>query len=295
VIDNKAKILIQGYGNHDAHSTLFYGSITLQGANCTRIRMKDICVYGNSTEPPLTINGTQGRHYFQNVTFYPETYTAGDAVLITGDFEKWADFIECTFMGNIKLDSKHASNWASVSLNRCKGDDAESTIEINDDFGVGLNECTRISTITHDAGTLVMRNVSLPYTTAGDAIVSTVTAANNGLLYLEDVSFAAGDGSLGTINKTGDCPWMLANCNRDVANDTLNGTRMAYGAHAVDVEAGFTPSAYTATDDSVEGHLQGIDSQLTLQGTFDNGNVIQQTATDRLTIKDTDGSTIAIF
>lgn len=263
VFNNKSMILIQGYGVEDNHSTLFYGALTFSGASSTRIRIKNVTVYGNATQPPLTIDGTSGRFYFENVTFYPHRAGVDDAIHITGAYTRWSDFIGCTFMGNINLESTDAGSPGSVSIRNSKGESGGSTIDINDDFAVTLHECDRFSTITHSAGELYMRDVSIPNNDGtGDAIVSTVAAAAGGILYMQDVSLALASGGYGAINKSGDCPWMIADCDRDVASDTLNGVRFAYGENAVDMDANHTAANYTVADASIQAHLAGIDTEL---------------------------------
>jgi hypothetical protein len=103
VLNNKQYILIEGIGVFDNHSTLFYGSFTTVGQFHTPAHQGS-SLYGVG-QAPLTIDGTDGRSIFKTNLLSAKRHVT-DAVHIKGTYQRWSDFIECTFMGRIFLEKQ---------------------------------------------------------------------------------------------------------------------------------------------------------------------------------------------
>lgn len=64
----------------------------------------------------------------------------------------------------------------------------------------------------------------------------------------------------GAINKTGQCPYILAAPSRNFADDVLVGTRIEVAPNTSDILADYTPVNYAASGNYLSDHLAGIDA-----------------------------------
>jgi hypothetical protein len=115
----------------------------------------------------------------------------------------------------------------------------------------------------HNFGVLIINGLNVFYGTppGSNGIVSTATAAAFGYLELKNARMFNDSGTLLNINKTGDCNYVLDTVARDEATDTLTGTQVLT-ENAVDIKANHTPVNYTKANDSIDGHISGIDDVL---------------------------------
>jgi pectin methylesterase-like acyl-CoA thioesterase len=127
-----------------------------------------------------------------------------------------------------------------------------------------VENCAEIGVVTHEAGMLTLRNVGRIAKFAGNSIVSNapVGTAIGNRLTLDNVSLVQTDGTYGAISKTGACSYVLNDVARNPAADVLTGTRSFYGRVGTDIKANYSPSSYNITEDTIPGHLAGIDSKL---------------------------------
>lgn len=123
--------------------------------------------------------------------------------------------------------------------------------------------CTETGVFTHSAGSLVLSNIRLIYKDgSGNAINSTANSGGINFLGLANVNFQQEDFSYGLINKSGTCAYLLGQCNRDTANDTLGGAEVNKILFADDISANRTPTNYTASASDIKSHFAGVDTAL---------------------------------
>lgn len=135
-----------------------------------------------------------------------------------------------------------------------------------------------LGTVTHSAGALLLlaNIVGVKKDGSGNSINSTATNASPfNFIAIGSVSTQQADLTYGLINKTGNCPYVIsAGCNISPTGNTLTGTQ-SLQTLADYVNANYTPTNYTPINNSVNGHLQGINAAL-----GNTGAVATQSQTD---------------
>ena len=150
----------------------------------------------------------------------------------------------------------------------------ESSITVVEDSPV-------IGYVTHESGMLSLRNIGriVKASASGDSIISNcgVGASSGNRLSVDNVSLVQSDNTVGKINKTGLCPYILTAVARTPSQDILTGTRQRFNLLGDDMGGNYTPSSYTASTDAIKSHLTGIDTKLatltTLAGSYSYTNV----------------------
>lgn len=213
------------------------GTITIAGANTTRIKMKNIFIEapGGVANTVLTINGTAGRHYFENCGF-------NGVVQFSGAWRRWHDFTNGFHYGLKMQGTPAADQVVYLTQQQALGQ------QLVDCGIININNCERIHSVVHNAGVVSIAKSAFT-NTAG--LVS--TAASPGALYLRDVMLHNG-AAYCALTKTGSAPYLFTNVTRSAAAETVaGGARMALGASAGDFK--FVPG--TAADWSSAGSGEG--------------------------------------
>jgi len=196
------------------------GTITISGANTTRIKLKNIYIEApnfSSSNPPtvLTINGTAGRHYFDNCTLNGKTVFQG----------AWARWHEFNNGANYGYQLGGSSTGSVTSQNTI----CDAVTTVNTGLMYFLNS-DRIHSVVHNAGSLMMTRSAL-----GNSAGVVSSASAPGVLFLRDVNFFTG-AAYAAFSKTGSAPYYLNNVMRSSASDALSGTRIAWGATSSDAK-----------------------------------------------------------
>lgn len=138
-------------------------------------------------------------------------------------------------------------NSGAVDLRNCQFEDSIIT-----DVVVNGGSLTAVNTtgmnIIHNGGTVTLLGCTM------DGVTST---ADDGALYLIGGQFVSG-----SIDKTGNCPYVISGLLHTPGADTLNGIRLELGESSTDILANRDTTHYTAADNFISGHLAGIDSAL---------------------------------
>lgn len=124
-----------------------------------------------------------------------------------------------------------------------------------------IRDSSIIGHVQHDAGFLSLINVGqIVADGSGESITSPANTANNGYLYLNQVSTKQDSGSYGKIEKTGDGDYHLG-INDLGTNDTFNGNGQIGSISSDQVSVNYTPSSYTSTN-VLTDHIEQIDQLL---------------------------------
>jgi hypothetical protein len=236
--------LMTEVGSTDAIPIKIVGSITISGALTTRVKMRNIFIeaVGGSANVCMTIDGSAGRHYFDNCVFVGK-------IKFQGSYQRWHDFRNGSNNGIVMEGSPVGS--AAVVLNDvyCFGQSS-----ISSGIFRAVN-CSRIHSITHSGGTVSLSACGF------ENVAGLVSTASSGALLLADVTFWTG-AAYAAFNKSGSCGYILSNVIRSESSDTLNGTRLKLGATVADAQyipktpalySGALISAKTALDELADG------------------------------------------
>lgn len=217
-INLAAGLTIIGCGNSDSQPVKLLGGFVLQG-NITRFRVKDLQISPLiSGDYALDINGTQGRHYFDNVTF-----SGGQGINFRGSYQRWTEFVNCTCSTQAVLGD--GSCLASASVRFRGFSDWGCTVTVNDvNMRLEMLDTYRVGRIVHNAGKAFISRLDEIRSSNANAIESTASGVNDRLLVV-NVNLRRWDTyAYGLINKTGSCPYEIFNVNRDGGSDTLTGS-----------------------------------------------------------------------
>lgn len=195
------------------------GTLTIAGQYTKRIKVKNLYMEApgfSPSNPPaaLIIDGTTGHHNFENCNF-------GGKIKFQGNWSQWSKFSNGVSYGyelGGSTSDGTVSNFNSIV-------DGVTTI----DTGLmHFDGSDRIHSVVHNAGSLIMIRSALS-NSAG--IVSSAGAP--GVFFLRDVSMFNG-AVFCNLSKTGSAYYSLSNVVRASADETLAGTRLAWGATSSD-------------------------------------------------------------
>lgn len=235
---------------YDAQTTKLVGNHIITGTS-TRIKFAHMYLWSD-TGTVLTCNGSEGRHYFFNVTF--ANGDSSPVIEYKGDSKLWNVFHSCLIDGELLLGGA-PSVGCGVQLVGLQSLDTDITIShayynmrVYDLIGLGL--------VTHNAGTFVARNVhEWEADGSGNCIISTATQSIVDRLYLINCNFYRFNyDTYGKINKTGDCDYIISGCNRNSSIDVITGSRISYGEIDVDIK-----NTSSVTGNSVKDALDYLD------------------------------------
>jgi hypothetical protein len=254
VLNNVENICFVGVSApNDSQVTTLYGNHVISGTS-TRMKFVNISMVGTvNTSPVLDIQGTAGRHYFQNVTFGFSTSSTNALVKFSGTNQRWNEFNSCFIDGKLSLEG--TPNAGTVV--RIIGMQSWGTlIDINNaNYNLICYDLARLGNINHVAGNVILRNIhDFKGNTLSEAITST---SNTGYIYVDSCNFKyTQDLSYKKINKTGTCDFALINSNHDHTIDTLTGNVM-YGRIDADIQNTSTVTGLNIKDafDSVKAIL----------------------------------------
>lgn len=131
---------------------------------------------------------------------------------------------------------------------------------------VVIEDCALIGQVIHDAGLLTLRNIGRIEAISNISIQSTsgVGTSNGNKLVLDNINLIQADNTYGKINKTGTCPFTIIDVARDSTTDIITGNRTGFGRITDDIKGNHTATNYTPNDNSLRGHLAGIDGKLAI-------------------------------
>lgn len=162
----RQSFLIQGFGCNDSHLVQIKGCVTVQGPDATRFCMKDISIQAQGSRPGLVISGTQGRHYFHNVTIEKGAGHTGPLVSIEGNEKRRTVFTQCCVSGEIAV-SADVEPTSTVYFNENNGD---THLSVGGQNTVDIRGGRMGSVISNGAG--VARSCFFTGNSNGDAIVN---------------------------------------------------------------------------------------------------------------------------
>lgn len=236
--------LMAEVGSTDAIPMKIVGTITISGQYQTRVKLRNIFFEapGGSANNVLIVDGTAGRHYFDNCVFVGK-------VKFQGAYQRWHDFRGGSNYGIVMEGSPVGS--AAVVLNDvyCFGQSSVSAGILR-----AIN-CARIHSIVHSDGSIALTACGF------ENAAGLVSTANTGSLLLSDVTFWTG-AAYAALNKSGSCSYLLSNVLRSESSDTLSGSRLKLGASVADAQyipktpalySGSLISAKTALDELADG------------------------------------------
>jgi len=233
------------------------GTITISGQYTTRVKLKNVFIEApgfTSANPPtvVTINGTAGRHYFDNCNLMGK-------VAFQGAWARWHDFYNCATHGYVLSGTSTGSVYSYNTI-----------VDGSTSVGTGImafNTSDRIHSVSHTAGILLMTRCAL---TNSAGVVS--SAAAPGALSLRDVNFHNGTAYC-ALTKSGSAPYMFSNVIRsDAADEGMVGTRLVLGASSADLKfvsqdagkwnAGSNPISVRSALDEVAGKISNLSQSL---------------------------------
>lgn len=125
-----------------------------------------------------------------------------------------------------------------------------------------INGVATLAAPTHTGGALLVDNSMIVMDGSGRCVNSSAAASATSLLLLgAGVNLLQASGARGLINKTGNCPYVLAPIIRTIASDVLTGTPIGM-VSARDILASHSAVNYSASSAFVDGHFDGIDTAL---------------------------------
>lgn len=248
-------VLLEGMGVIDASQVRIKGHALLSNG-ITRPRFKDLALIGVTAGiSTLTFMNMEGRSKFQNVSLSHEAGNGQNVVAFVGDNNNWFEFTDCGFDGRIS--AKDSSQQAPITINLIRPY-AAPRVELDSiPITVAIIDAGVIADPIHTTGTLLLDNVSRITANAGVCITSTC-AVGEGYLGLKNVSMFQANGTFGRINKTGTCPYLLANVVRDIDNDVLTGN-VSLNTHGADYHGNYVPTNYDIVGLNIPAHFAGID------------------------------------
>jgi hypothetical protein len=211
-----AGLTIIGVGSTDSQAVKFLGGFLLQGS-ITRFKLKDLQVAPTGIHS-LDVDSTQGRHYFDNVTF-----TGGLGIRYRGSYQRWSEFMNCSCSTSIVLGNGSCLANSSV---RFRGfSDWGATITVADvNMRLEMLNTFRSGRIVHNAGKVFISDMSEIRSSNANAIESTAVGASDKLIIINSNLRRWDTLVFGLINKTGTCDFELFNVNRNTGSDILTGT-----------------------------------------------------------------------
>lgn len=210
-------------GTNDSANVKVNGTVTISGALTTRVRLQNIqfAATAGVASTALVINGTEGRHYFENCVF------AGK-VVFQGSWRRWSVFRRGSNTGFDIGGSPVTEGTVGPSVSFYDvGMSGTGTVSVGT---VVVDHCGNTYGLTHSGGTLAVLKSNL--TTNGLVSTAPLTATN--FLFLQDVSFFNGT-TYCPFSKTGACYYVFNNVTR-AGTETISGTRFKLGASSADFQ-----------------------------------------------------------
>lgn len=243
--------------------------------------IKNMELVNNTTSiPTLYLNTTTGDIVFDNCYIH---HTGGPSV----EAVRFNNASGNYYFTGTKIEGKtNILSGASGSIRFLDGESLGDITNNSANVALIVKDFAELGPVTHGAGDVSLQNIGrITVDGNNDSIIS---SAASGILLLMNVSLVQEDGSIGDINKTGLASYAFSGVSRDSDNNTFAGTALLV-SQATDIHANYTPSAYTPADDTIPGHLAGIDDALTSSG----GALSAVTSSDSSTIDFEGAGTLA--
>ena len=188
-ISGKSNILIQGWGAQGAHNVVIKGTVTITGSATTRIRLRDIGIRPLAGNPAIVLDGTAGRHYFQNVNPEPAAGYTGPLVVYRNGEQRWSSWDQCDLSGRVVIEDTVNANLAVYFNNQ---NSLGCHLEINGGSNFYLRNCQQFGSVEHNAGNFEAKYCGVWAGKNGVAVQSTTT---DKLCYLAFCDFINGNNS----------------------------------------------------------------------------------------------------
>jgi hypothetical protein len=260
VLPANKRILAFAFGAKDSSTVKVTGKITNE-ADAANIRLKNIQVEGKVGQTTLEFANADGSIIFDDCSLSHVSGDGGLVVNFAAGNTGWYAFKGGSIKGQVSVPANNSNITVYFE------DSAEPFIPTlaNVAASVLIAKMLALGTVTHSGGNLAISDIGRVIDTGGVAISST---ANSGFLSLRNINLAQAGGGFGDLVKTGTCDFILANVHRDPVNneDGFTGTQILVDS-AVDIHSSYdTPTAYTPHDETIRGHLQGINDALAATG-----------------------------
>jgi hypothetical protein len=251
---NKNGITLVGEGTTGSQMVLVNGTCTVQ-PGVTRFRVINMQFRQTvAGQPILVFNGTLGRHYFDNVTFTHTAPAPQTDIQWIGTCQNWHDFNRCSFSRTLDFGGTPDTT-AQAKFEECDGGEETNYNITQANWTVRIFNTYRVGQINHAAGELIVSNVQQFMTSTTDAIVSTANTGGKNRLLVSNTAFRQPGGTTKLINKTGTAEYLIWNCLRDVAGDTLNGSRLRLGTESVDIRNNVRVDTGTTVTVNANDHI----------------------------------------
>lgn len=155
-VDSKQNLQVQGFGANGAHTVVINGTVVYSGATTTRVRLRDIQIKAPLNGQAMIFDGTQGRHYFQNVTIEPASGTIAPTVVFKNGYKNWTSFDDCSVSGDVSIEATVEAN-SAVYFN---GNNSATNVYVDGPARLIVRQGIQFGYIEQNAGEIDVRNVS---------------------------------------------------------------------------------------------------------------------------------------
>lgn len=273
--NQKDNYYFEGKGSTGSFPCVIQGDLTISNV-ITRQRFRNIQFGTASVGGKIIIDGSEGRHYFDNVYF-------DNGIEAKNTFKRWHDFNDCSGKGVISLgETGTPASGCNFFFQNCD-------LSAVTDLRIGHSNITVIlfnnrrlpQKITHTAGNLIIIPPATFESSNSTFLDSTCNSGSGKIVLWSGYNFMRSDNiNFGRINKTGTCTIYLGSGIRDYTNDVINGT-IVYLQKTNDLDTGLTPTNYNSSDSLLNNLLAGIDNKLgDLELPNQTGNVGKVLSTD---------------
>jgi len=259
LVITQSDLIIQGIGTTSSYAFTVNASLTLSGAN--RLQLKDLHLHNTvSGVPCIKDIGASGVNNFDNITLTSSFPDQLGYQTLSGTNGGGTNFTNCT-LSTVNVEINGASD-NTFNFMECLG----GRLSLNSGNFVFYRDSRAAGPFIHTGGTLILNNIITLRTasdSAGDSVIST-TSIGDGIVSIGSSSTVQQDGIFGAINKTGSCPIAISTTQRDPTGDTITGFRF-YPLGSFDISGTHAPTNYTAANEFVPAHFEGIDIELGLR------------------------------
>lgn len=233
---SKSNVRIYSYKEF---SSTIVGSITIS-TSITGLYLSGVVFQYSKTTAPYILNTftTTNDIIFDRCIF--KQNQSDTLMKLTGNLTQYVYFLQCSITGIIE------NNFSSGTVIVDEQYDTDINLRIvnSSTSSTIVRNITKLLSVDHKSGSVILENIDMVYDiyniitkTADSRKVTSITSesikssSNNetDLLYIHDCSlFNYNNGYYSNINKTGTCPYVLQNVNRDVTIDIISGTPRIY-------------------------------------------------------------------
>ena len=251
-ITNSQQIFLQGIGITGQYEVVIDGNLTITGSQ--RIRLQNLSFYGSCNINNSRLIYGDNVSVRSTVTIGGNQYTSGQNNYIYFENSFFDSSISVTNGQLVNLNTCTFSLTSSANLALLSGTLPQQVI---------ADSCTGVI-LQHVFGAFESVNTAFAKLSTNVSITSTATATATNALVLNSGTLWQTDATCGIINKTGDCIYSLGMLQYEPTNaNVLTGTKVdGWSLHSNQIFDHNTRSGYTKVNDTIEGHLDGINSAL---------------------------------